>query len=73
MPLGYPNNDRKMFVSIFVNINPGLGCKTFTIVPYDRNGSSLYYKTTIQANLALARIVNYYLEVNCKLKHTLRS
>jgi hypothetical protein len=47
------------------------------IVIYDRNDNSLYYKTTIianltaiVANLALARSINYDHKVCCKLKHT---
>jgi hypothetical protein len=45
---------------MFCNISP---CeqydKCFTIVIYDRNGSDLYYKTKIPANLDLARSVKY--------------
>jgi hypothetical protein len=48
----------------------GLYYKSFTIVIYDRNDNSLYYKTMIVANLALARSVHYDLKVCCKLKHT---
>ncbi len=51
--------------------------KSFTIVIYDRNDNGLYYKTTIVANLttiianlALARSVNYDHKLRCKLKHT---
>jgi hypothetical protein len=32
-------------------------------VIYDRNGSGLYYNTTIVTNLALASIINFYLWV----------
>jgi hypothetical protein len=32
--------------------------------------TGMYYKTTILANLAFDRIVNYELKVCCKLKHT---
>ncbi len=48
----------------------GLYYKSFTIVIYDRNDNSLYYKTMIVANLALARSIHYDLKVCCKLKHT---
>ncbi len=51
--------------------------KSFTIVIYNRNDNGLYYKTmivanltTIVANLALARSVNYDRKVRCKLKCT---
>ncbi len=44
--------------------------KSFTIIIYDRNDNGLYYKTTIVANLALARSVNYDCKVRCKLKRT---
>jgi hypothetical protein len=37
----------------------GLYYKSFAMIIYDRNDNGLYYKTTIIANLALARIVNY--------------
>jgi hypothetical protein len=37
----------------------GLYYKYFTIVIYNHNDSGLYYKTTILAKLALARIINY--------------
>ncbi len=37
----------------------GLSYKSFTIIIYDRNVNGLYYKTTIVANLALARRVNF--------------
>jgi hypothetical protein len=50
----------------------GLYYKSFTIVIYDRNDNGLYYKTTIIANLALARSVNYDLKVFCKLKYTFK-
>jgi hypothetical protein len=52
--------------------------KSFAIVIYDHNDNSLYYKTTIVANLttiignlALARSVNYNHKVHWKLKRTL--
>jgi hypothetical protein len=55
----------------------GLYYKNFTIVIYDHNGNGLYYKTmivanltTIVANLALSRSVNYDHKVCCKLKLT---
>jgi hypothetical protein len=48
----------------------GLYYKSFTIVIYNRNDNGLYYKTTIVANLALARSVNYNCKVRCKLKRT---
>jgi hypothetical protein len=41
------------------SISGGLYYKSFAIVIYDRNDNGLYYKTTIIANLALARSVNY--------------
>jgi hypothetical protein len=44
-----------------------------TIVIYNRNDNDLYYKTTIIANLALARSVNYYRKVGSKLERNLRS
>jgi hypothetical protein len=51
--------------------------KSFTIIIYDQNDNGLYYKTmiaanltTIIANLALARSINYYRKVCCKLKRT---
>ncbi len=37
----------------------GLSYKSFMIIIYDRNDNGLYYKTTIVANLALARSINY--------------
>jgi hypothetical protein len=47
------------------------------IVIYDCNDNGPYYKTTIVANLtmiianlALARSINYYHKVLCKLKNT---
>ncbi len=50
--------------------------KSFKIVIYDGNDNGLYHKTTIvanltmtEANLALARSVNYDHKVCCKLKH----
>jgi hypothetical protein len=56
----------------------GLYNKIFMIIIYDCNDNDLYYKTTIVANLtmiianlALARNVNYYHKVRCKLKRTL--
>ncbi len=48
----------------------GLHYKSFTIIIYDRNDNGLYYKTTIVANLALARRINYDCKVRCKMKHT---
>jgi hypothetical protein len=48
----------------------GLYYKSFTIIIYDRNDNGLYYKTTIVANFALGRSVNYDSQVHCKLKHT---
>jgi hypothetical protein len=55
----------------------GLYYKRFTVVIYDHNDNGLYYKTTIvanlttiTANLALARRVNYIRKVCCKLKCT---
>jgi hypothetical protein len=55
----------------------GLYYKSFTIVIYNHNDNGLYYKTTIianlttiVANLALARSVNYNHKVRYKLKHT---
>jgi hypothetical protein len=42
------------------------------IVFYDCNDSGQYYKTVIVANFALARSVNYYRKVRCKLKRTLQ-
>ncbi len=42
------------------------------IVFYDCNDSGQYYKTVMVANFALARSVNYYLKVRCKLKRTLQ-
>ncbi len=48
----------------------GLYYKSFTIVIYYHNDNGLYYKTTIVANLALARSVNYNRKVSCKLKRT---
>jgi len=45
--------------------------KSFAIVNYNYNDSRLYYKTTILANLALSRSVNYDCNVHFKLKHTL--
>jgi hypothetical protein len=55
----------------FLNANiSGLYYKSFIIVTYDHDDSSLYYKTKILANLALARSVNYDHKVCCKLKRT---
>ncbi len=54
----------------FLTKYSGLYYKSFTIVIYDRNDNGLYYKTTIVANLALARSVNYDRKVCCKLKRT---
>jgi hypothetical protein len=48
----------------------GLYYKSFTIIIYDCNDNGLYYKTTIVANLAIGRRVNYDCKVRCKLKHT---
>ncbi len=48
----------------------GLYYKSFTIVIYIYNDNGLYYKSTIIANLALARRVNYDCKARCKLKHT---
>jgi len=55
----------------------GLYYISFAIVIYYRNDNGLFYKTTIVANLttivanlALARIVNYDHKVRCKLKRT---
>jgi hypothetical protein len=52
--------------------------KRFTIVIYDCNDNGLYYKTTIisnlttiVANLALARRINYDRKVCCKLNEPL--
>ncbi len=47
----------------------GLYYKSFTVVTYSRNDSSLYYKMTIVASLALVRSVNYDRKV---LKRNLR-
>jgi hypothetical protein len=56
---------------MFYDTGPsGLYYKSFTIVIYNRNDNGLFYKTTILANLALARSVNYDRKVCCKLKHT---
>ncbi len=33
--------------------------KSFTIIIYNHNDSGLYYKTMIQANLPIARSINY--------------
>jgi len=48
----------------------GLYYKSFTIVIYNHNDNGLYYKTTIIANLAWPRSVNFDHKVRCKLKHT---
>ncbi len=40
------------------------------IVIYDHNDNGLYHKTTIVANLALARNINYDCKVRCKLERT---
>jgi hypothetical protein len=40
------------------------------MVIYDRNANGLYYKSTIIANLALARCVNYDHKVRFKLQRT---
>jgi hypothetical protein len=48
-------------------------CNESTIVIYDRNDNDLYNKTTIKANLALARSVNYDRKVFSKLKRNLQS
>ncbi len=57
----------------------GLYYKSFMIIVYDLNDNGLYYKTTIivnlttiVANLACARSVNYDHMVCCKLKRTFR-
>ncbi len=42
------------------------------IVIYDSNDNDLNYKTTIKANLALARSVNYDHKVRSKLERNLR-
>ncbi len=52
--------------------NSGLYYKSFMIVIYDHNDRGLYYKLMILANLTLARSVNYYHNLRCKLKGTLR-
>jgi hypothetical protein len=53
--------------------------RSFTIVTYDHNNSSLYYKTLllakallILANLALAKSVNYDHRVRFKIKRALQ-
>ncbi len=65
---------KKMFCEIDIS---GLYYKIFTIIIYDRNDNGLYYKTmiianltTIIANLALAKSINYDPTVCCKMKHT---
>ncbi len=45
--------------NFYPRLTRGLYYKSFTILTYNRNDSSLYYKTTILANLALDRSVNY--------------
>ncbi len=52
-------------------LSSGLYCKSFTIIIYDHNDNGLYYKTTIVANLTLARSINYNHKVRCKLKRYL--
>jgi hypothetical protein len=46
--------------------------KSCTIVIYYSNDNGLYYKTTIQANSALARSISYDRMVRSKLKRTLQ-
>jgi hypothetical protein len=46
----------------------GLYYKCFTIVIYDHNDNGLYYKTTILANLALAKSVNYDHKVTLQIE-----
>jgi hypothetical protein len=64
-------------IVIYDHNDNGLYYKSFTIVIYDHNDNGLYYKTTIianlttiEANLALARNINYDCKVRCKLKRT---
>ncbi len=45
--------------NFYPRLTRGLYYKSFSIVTYNRNDSSLYYKTTILANLTLARSVNH--------------
>ncbi len=47
----------------------GLYYKSFTIVIYNHNGSSLYYKTTILADLVLAMNIIYYRKVQTEAYH----
>ncbi len=54
-----------------MRLNPcGLYYKSFMIVIYNHNNNTLYCKTTIVSNLALARRVNYNRKVCCKLERT---
>ncbi len=61
---------RDSFAGISAGPMYGLYYKSFTIVFNDHNDNSLYYKTMIVADLALARSVNYDHKGHCKLKHT---
>jgi hypothetical protein len=48
----------------------GLYDKRFMIIIYNHNDSGLYHKTTILANLALARSIRYDHEACYELKYT---
>jgi hypothetical protein len=56
---------------MFIQCAKVLHYKYFTIVICDFNDRGLYYKTTILANLALTRSLNYDHKVHCKHKRTL--
>ena len=75
--LGFNATELITTVKSFANVPCGLYYKSFTIIIYNRNDNGLYYKTmivanltTIVANLALARNINYDCKVCCKLKCT---
>jgi hypothetical protein len=58
-----------MIIERWVTYSCGLCCKSFLCIIYDPNDndSGLCYKTTILANLASARNINYNSKVLCKL------
>ncbi len=57
----------KNFMAVINNHN-----ETVNII-FDHNDSDQYYETMILVTLAIARSVNYYHRVRCKLERTLRS
>jgi hypothetical protein len=69
--------DDRISVVARISASQSVACKSFTIVIYDHNDNGLNYKTIIvanlamiEANLALARSINYDCKVCCKLKRT---